>query len=218
METRKQSMFLMILGVFGLGIVPLHAFAAPPDNYTAKMLMEGMTMPIARMGTKMRSENPMLQGMVNIMLPDAHKMIIMSTVNKTYIEQPLEEKGVPSLDDPRVVIEKKDIGADTIDGHPCTKYAAVIYMKDKAAEKYQAVLWEAKDLGGLVIRNETTLPPGKGMGKKGKIVNELKEIKVGAAKTAMFEIPDGYRKAGTIMEVMGGAGNMEEMFKGMKRK
>jgi hypothetical protein len=63
--------------------------------------MEGMSMSIAKMGDKTRSENPMMQGTVNLHLMDAQKMIMMSPANKTYIEQPLNPKEAPSLDDPR---------------------------------------------------------------------------------------------------------------------
>jgi hypothetical protein len=218
MEKKKVPLVFLVIGVMGLWLFPPLSMAGPPDNYTANMIMEGMTMPIAKMGNKMRAENPMMQGMVSIHFMDSQKMIMMSTANKTYLEQTLEQERAPSIDDPRVVIEKKQIGSETIDGHPCNKYDAVFYMKDKPAEKYKAIIWEAKDLGGLVIRNETTMPPEKIRGGKGKFVTELKEIKVGAAKSSMFEIPKDYRKVDNMMEMMGGMPKMDEMFKGMKGK
>jgi hypothetical protein len=200
----------LLLCVWG---IPDTVLAGPPDNYTATLVMEGMTMPLAKMGDKTRSENPMMQGMVNLHLMDAQKMIIMSSANKTYMEQPMDSKAAPSLDDPRVVIEKKEIGSETIDGHPCTKYDSVFYLKDNPSEKYKAVLWEAKNLGGLIIRNETTLPPGKmGAGER-KVLTELKDIKLGAAKASMFDVPKDYRKVNNMMEMMGGMDKMKEMFK-----
>ena len=187
--------------------------AGPPENYTATLVMEGMSMPIAKMGAKMRGENPMMQGLVSLHLMESQKLIMMSSANKTYMEQPLEPQQAPSLDDPRVVIEKKEIGAETIDGHPCVKYDSVFYMQDTPSEKYKAVLWEAKDLGGLVVRNETTLPPGKA-GKGGqKVLTELKDVKLGAANASMFEVPKDYRKVNNMMEMMGGMDKMKDMFK-----
>jgi hypothetical protein len=217
----KKKSFLSVVLVTSLltiWLIPSSAPAGPPDNYTAKMVMEGMTMPIAKMGNKMRAENPMMQGMVTIHFMDSRKMIMMSTTNKTYMEQDMRQEGAPSIDDPRVVVEKKQIGSETIDGHPCNKYDSVFYIKDKPAEKYKAIIWEAKDLGGLVIRSETALPPEKAREGKNKIVNEIKEIKVGAAKSSMFEVPKDYRKVENMMEMMGGTQKMEEMFKGMKGK
>jgi len=210
----KRSGFAVWGGiVICLSVIPGLVFAGPPDNYTANLVMEGMSMSIAKMGGKTRSESPMMQGMVNLHLLDAQKMIMMSSANKTYMEQPLDPKEAPSLDDPRVVIEKKQIGAETIDGHPCTKYDSVFYMKDNPSEKYKAVLWEAKDLEGLIIRNETTLPPGKMGGAERKVVTELKDVKIGAAQASMFEVPKDYRKVENMMEMMGGMDKMKEMFK-----
>jgi hypothetical protein len=194
-------------------VIPFLVFAGAPDNYTASLVMEGMSMPIAKMGGKTRSENSMMQGMVSLHLADAQKMIIMSPANKTYMEQPLDPKEAPSLDDPRVVVEKKQIGSETIDGHPCIKYDSVFYLKDNPSEKYKAILWEAKDLEGLIIRNETTLPPGKMGGAERRILTELKDVKIGAAKASMFEVPKDYRKVNNMMEMMGGMDKMKEMFK-----
>jgi len=213
----KNRSFLPVILVTAsicIWAIPSPGFAGPPDNYTARMIMEGMTMPIAKMGNKMRAENPMMQGMVTIHFLDSRKMTMMSTANKTYMEQTMEQERAPSIDDPRVVIEKKQIGSETIDGHPCNKYDAVFYLKDKQAEKYKATIWEAEDLGGLVIRNETMLPPEKAPGGKNKIGTELKEIKVGAAQASLFEVPKDYRKVNNMMEMMGGMDKMKEMYKG----
>jgi len=219
MERKRMARLVLIWIFIGIWSIMGQAFAAPPDNYTARMVMREMAMPMARMGHKMRVENPMMQGMVTIHLTDEKKMMMMSTANKTYMEQALqEETRTPSLDDPRVVIEKKKIGSETIDGHPCIKYDAVFYLKDKPAEKYKATLWEAQDLGGLVIRNETIVPENMRKGGEGKMVTELKDIKVGAANASMFEVPQGYRKVNNMMELMGGMGGMEEMMKQRKKK
>jgi hypothetical protein len=209
----------MVLGglILGLWVFAGPAFAAPPDNYTAKMVMQGMAMPMAKMGNKMWAENPMMPGMVTITLMDSRKMIMMSTTNKVFMEKDLEEE-TPSVYDPRVVMEKKKIGSETMDGHPCTKYDTVFYLKDKPAEKYQATIWEAQDLGGLPIRNEVIMPEGKRMGGQGKMVSELKEIKVGAANASMFEIPKDYKKVDNMMELMGGMEKMQEMMKQRRKK
>ena len=126
---------------------------------------------------------------------------------------------MPSFHDSDVVIDKKKIGSETIDGHPCIKYDAVIYHKDRPQEKFKALVWEAQDLGGLAIRNEMTIPEGKAMGKAGgKMVSEMKEIKVGGASASMFEVPAGYKKVNSMAEVMGmGQGNMPEMMKQMQK-
>jgi hypothetical protein len=143
----------------------------------------------------------------------------MNTKNKTYFEQTAQER-LPSIDDPNVVIEKKKIGSETIDRHPCIKYNAVFYKKDKPQEKFNSVLWEAQDLGGLAIKNEVVIPKNQRMkGGPEKFSSELKEIKVGAATAAMFDVPKEYKKAGSMNEVMGmGQGDMRELMKQMQKK
>jgi hypothetical protein len=212
MKNKKHAALGAFIFLWGW-VIPVSVVAGPPDNYTATLIVEGMSMPIAKMGDKTRSENPMMQGMVNLHLMDAKKMIMMSSANKTYLEQPLDPKEAPSIEDPRVVVEKKELGSETIDGHPCTKYDSVFYLKDNPSEKYKAILWEAKDMGGLIIRNETTLPPGKMGSGEQKVVSELKDVKLGAAKASMFEVPKDYRKVNNMMEMMGGMNKMEEMLK-----
>jgi hypothetical protein len=194
------------------------AFAAPPDNFTAKMMAMGIAMPMAKMGNKTRVENIMMGGLVTISLLDQKKTIMMNTNTKTYYEKAMEDK-VPSIQDPRSVVEKKKIGSETVDGHPCIKYDAVIYFKDKPQEKFNTVVWEAQDLGGFPIRNEMAVPESKKMGGPEKIVTEFKDIKLGAATAAMFEIPKDYKKAASMNEVMGMGqpGDMKEMMKQMQK-
>jgi hypothetical protein len=130
----------------------------------------------------------------------------------------MEDK-MPSVHDPRAVIEKKKIGTETFDGHPCIKYDAVYYLKEKPQEKFNTVLWEAQDLGGLPVRTEMAVPESKKMGGPGKMVTEFKEIKVGAATAAMFDIPKDFKKVNSMNEVMGmgQSGDMKEMMKQMQK-
>lgn len=212
----------LVLILFVLGCASEKA--APPSNFTAKMVTMGMEMPMAKMGTKSRVENPMMNGVVTISEVGSGKVVMMSTVNKTYFEQAKQEQA-PEMDDPGVTVEKTKTGSETLDGHSCVKYDIVMYKKDKPEEKYRGRVWEAKDLGGLAIRNEMDIPEGKPMG--GTMVMELKEVKLGAATASMFEVPADYRKVGSAMELMAGAGGypgpediekMKEMMKNMRKE
>ena len=99
--------------------------AAPPNNFTATMVTSGMEMPMAQMGAKNRVENPAMKGMVTIHLADMKKSILLNTTNKTYFEQPIAEHGnAADPYDPDVVFDKKKVGTDTIDDHPCIIYDA----------------------------------------------------------------------------------------------
>jgi hypothetical protein len=188
-----------------------------PDNYTATMVSQGHSVPMARMGTKSRMENMGQQGLVTISLPEAKKTIMMSTINKTYAEQPAQERQ-PTMYDPDVVYEKKKVGSETVDGHPCVKYDVVFYRKSTPERKTKGTVWEAQDLKNLHIRSEFTMAadaryPGSG----GKVLMELKDVKLGAAKASMFEMPPGYRRVNSAAEVMG-MGNMDDMMNQMKKK
>ncbi len=218
MPQRKRLVIATgLLAVFFI-ILSTVAQAAPPDNFTAKMVVMGISMPMAKMGNKTRIENVMVEGLVTISLMDQKKSLTMNTKNKTYFESAVNDK-VPSVHDPRTVIEKKKIGTESFDGHPCIKYEAVFYLKEKPQEKFKAVIWEAQDLGGLPIRNEMAVPEGKKAGGPGKLVTEFKEIKVGAATAAMFDIPRDYKKVNSMNEVMGlgQPGDIKELMKQMQK-
>ena len=199
----------------------LTVLAAPPDNFTATMVSSGMEMPMAKMGTRSRVENPAMKGLVTISLADAKKTIMLNTVSKTYYEQPIQDlKTTPDVYDPDVVFDKKKMGTDTIDGHPCIKYDSTFYRKSKPEEKYKATLWEAQDLKNFNIQTEMTVPENpKYPGSGGKVVMKFKEINLGAATASMFEVPRDYRKVNSMPEVMGagGMGNIGEMMKNLPK-
>jgi hypothetical protein len=199
----------------------LSVHAAPPDNFTATMVSSGMEMPMAKMGTKSRVQNPGIKGLVTISLTDAKKTVMMNTVSKTYYEQPIQgREKTPNVYDPDVVFDKKKVGTDTIDGHPCVKYDSVFYRKSKPEEKYKATLWEAQDLKDFNIQTEITVPANpKYQGSGGKMVMKFKDIKLGAATASMFEVPRDYKKVNSVQEVMGtgGMGNIGEMMKNIPK-
>ncbi len=214
-----------LVSVFVMGAILFtgsSVLSAPPDNFTATMVTSGMEMPMARMGNKSRVENPGMKDVVTISLGDAKKSIMMNTAAKTYFEQPIQDReNTPNAYDPDMVLEKKKVGAETIDGHPCIKYDAVFYRKSKPEEKYKATLWEAQDLKDFNIQTEMTLPPNPNYpGSGGKMVMKFKDVKLGAAKASMFEVPRDYTKVNSIPEVMGLGvmPNIEEMMKRMPKK
>ena len=196
----------------------LSVLAAPPDNFTATMVSSGMEMPMAKMGPKMRVENPGMKGLVTISLADAQKTIMMNTISKTYYEQPIQNREkTPNVYDPDVVFDKKKVGTDTIDGHPCIKYDAVFYRKSKPEEKHKATIWEAQDLKDFNIQTEITVRENpKHPGSGGKMVMKFKDIKLGAATASMFAVPRDYKKANSVQEVMG-AGDMGNIMERMKK-
>jgi hypothetical protein len=212
---RFLAAFFFMAGILLTG---LSVHAAPPDNFTATMVSAGMEMPMAKMGTKSRVENPAMKGLVTITFADAKKTIMMNTVDKTYYEQPTQERAkAPDVYDPDVVFDKKKIGTETIDGHPCIKYDATFYRKSKPEEKHKATLWEAQDLKDFTIQTEiTTAANPKYPGSGGKLVMKFRDIKLGAATASLFEVPRDYKKVNSAPEVMG-MGNIGEMMKNIPK-
>ncbi|MFH1080666.1 MAG: DUF4412 domain-containing protein [Pseudomonadota bacterium] len=212
------SLFFIVSILF----TSLSVLAAPPDNFTATMVSSGMEMPMAKMGTKSRVENPAMKGLVTINLADAKKIIMLNTVSKTYYEQPTQDhQTTPDVYDPDIVFDKKKAGTDTIDGHPCIRYDSTFYRKSKPEEKYKATLWEAQDLKNFNIQTEMTVPANpKYPGSGGKMVMKFKDIKLGAATASMFEVPRDYKKVNSVQEVMGagGMGDIGEMMKNIRKE
>ncbi len=194
---------------------------APPDNFTAIMTTQGMEMPMARMGSKSRIENPLMNGIITITLGDTKKTIMMNTKNRTYYEQAQQvSEQMPNVYDSDVVFEKKKIGNEKIDDHPCVKYDAVYYRKSKPDEKHKATFWEAQDLKNFPIQTEIVTPINPNYPKSGgKIVIKYKDIKLGAATASMFEVPSDYKKVNSAQEVLGfgSLGDMGEMIKKMTK-
>jgi hypothetical protein len=213
----RVKYFITVIFMAGIVLSSMVTFAAPPENFTATMVSQGMEMPMARMGSKSRVENAGMPGVVTISLGDAKKTIMINTTTKVYSEQIIQEKEqMPTMYDSDIVFDKKKVGNETIDGHPCIKYDSVYYRKSKPEEKHKAIIWEAQDLKDFPIQMEVTVPANpKYPGSGGKIVVKYKDVKLGAATASMFEVPSGYKKVNSPQEVMGfgSMGNMEEMMK-----
>ncbi|HNQ46194.1 MAG TPA: DUF4412 domain-containing protein [Syntrophorhabdus sp.] len=213
----KVKYSIIVSCIVGFVLSGILAFAAPPDNFTATIVSQGMEMPMAKMGNKSRVENPAIKGVVTIVIADAKKTIMMNTNAKIYSEQVTQEQDqMTNMYDPDVVFEKKKVGNETIDGHPCVKYDTVYYRKSKPNEKHKAIIWEAQDLKEFPIQMEVTVPANpKYPGSGGKMIMKYKDVKLGAATASMFEVPPGYKKVNSVQEVMGfgGMGNIEEMMK-----
>lgn len=173
-----------------------------PNNYTATMVVMGMEMEMVRLGDWTRTENPMMKGVTTLTLPDQEKMIVMSSETKSYYEESLPPE-TSSVYDPRNIWDKKTkVGKEKIDGHPCVKYDATFHLKHHPDKTYQAMIWEATDLNNLVIKSEMAMPEAAGP-HGGKMVMEMKNIRLDTADRSMFNVPTNYEKVGSMMEVMG---------------
>lgn len=217
MTPLRLSCVVLIGFIMGVIFFNAQVFASPPDNFTATMVTEGIETPMAKMGAKTRVENVGMKGIVTIVLNDAKKTITLNTNKQLYHEQSITQQDqFFSYYEPDMVFEKKKIGTEKVDGHPCNKYDALYYRKSKPGEKHKAVIWEATDLKDFPIKMEVVTP-------QGKTTITYKNIKLGAANASMFEVPKGYKKVNTVHEVMDigigmGMDKMDEMMKKMQKR
>jgi hypothetical protein len=179
---------------------------AEPTNYTATMVDMGKESPYARDGNKVRMEmnmgQPGMGKMISIIRMDLNRIYMLNPGKKTYFEndwQPEKNRQrMPSVYDinPDYKIDKIKVGATTIDKHPCIKYTVTI-INLKTQDKYTGTSWEATDLQNLPIRYESIMDNGT------RYVMNLKNIKLNAATSDMFETPAEYTKVDSMPELMG---------------
>ncbi len=163
-------------------------FDAPLWITGRKMKMEmDLTAMMQAAGAEGAGQSPMSK-MVVISRGDKKKgYTLYPNVQKYLVHDETGERG----EKPKV--EKKKVGSETIDGHPCTKYKVVITPKE--GPQQEGFIWNARDLGGMTIRSEVE-------NKDFKITTDLKKIVLKRSPSSVFEIPAGYTEAKNFMELM----------------
>ncbi|MBE0427318.1 MAG: DUF4412 domain-containing protein [Nitrospirae bacterium] len=119
-----------------------------------------------------------------IMITRMDKKVIWNIIpaEKMYMELPFDIKNRPMVDEKfEGEIERKQVGNEIIDGHPCKKYL-ITYKSDN--KKHQVYQWWATDINF----------PVKTAATDGSWVQEYKNIKVGTQADSLFEPPKGYKK------------------------
>lgn len=101
---------------------------------------------------------------------------------KMYMEIPFDLKNKPMAEEKMEgEIERKQVGAETIDGHPTKKY---LITYKRGSSKDQMYQWFATDLNF----------PVKSAAVDGSWSQEYKNIKMGPQPDSLFEVPSGYKK------------------------
>ena len=101
---------------------------------------------------------------------------------KIYMEMPLDLKNRPKVDEKfEGEIDRKEVGSETIDGHPTKKYLITFQVNDKKSQVFQ---WLATDIQF----------PVKTAAIDGSWAQEFRNIKIGPQPDSLFELPAGYEK------------------------
>ena len=175
-----------------------------------------MEMRFAVSGRKMRNEMDMtkmgnvsagdLEGMkqmgmdqmVILALPEKPATYMVFPKLESYCNMPASNKG-----NGEGKLEKTELGADTVEKHPCTK--SKLTFTDKDGQTAEATVWEATDLKNFPIQYQT-------VEDRGTTTTTFSDIKMGKPDASLFTLPENYKKYGNMQEMM--MGNMQRLLQG----
>jgi hypothetical protein len=146
---------------------------------------------------KERSETSM-RGMTSVMILRRDKQLgyMLMPTQKMYQQMDFakaqQQSGGQSADQ----VEITEVGSDTIDGQPTTKYKLI--MKDGSAGGF---MWFTKD--GIMMKMDTVVKNGR---DKSRMTITLKNVKVGSQDASLFEVPAGYNAMPSFGGGSGGFG------------
>ena len=142
---------------------------------------------------KERSETS-LQGMTSVMILRRDKQLgyMLMPAQKMYQQMDFAKAQAQNGAQPADQVEITEVGSDTIEGQPTTKYKLI--MKDGSAGGF---MWFTKD--GILMKMDTVVKNGR---NKSRMTVTLKNLKIGSQDASLFEVPTGYN----AMPSFGGGG------------
>lgn len=144
-----------------------------------------------------------LDQQVSLVVPENNVVYLIYPKLKAYIEvaTPAAKRTGAAGSEP----QWKEIGRETVAGHPCVKYLVTTTGPDGKVEELTA--WKATDLKDFIIQTQ--------MVADGDLVTTtFRDIRLEKPPAALFEVPAGYRKYGSMQELMMGA--MQQMMQPMR--
>lgn len=194
---REDVMSKKIIAVLLLLLlVPCLAFATEfsADTITTFEGQEKMTGKMFFKPDKFRMEMKMHEDMIMITRVDKKVVWNIMTGEKMYMEMPIDLSKKPRVEEKfEGEIDRKQVGTETIDGHPTKKYLITYKANNKQEQVYQ---WMATDINF----------PVKTAAVDGSWTQEFKNIKMGSQPDKLFEVPAGYQK----MQMPGGMNFMHK--------
>lgn len=191
----KRFLFVLLLCVLLSGA----AFAVEFSADTITTMKGGQTV-AGKMyfkPDKFRMEMKTHEDMIMITRTDKKVMWNIMPKQKMYLEMPLDLKNKPKVEEKFPgEIERKQVGSETIDGHPTKKYLITYKTNDKKDQVYQ---WLATDINF----------PVKTAAVDGSWTQEFKNVKMGPQPDSLFALPSGYQKM--QMPQMPGGMNFKNM-------
>lgn len=191
MNKRPGIVLLSFFSLFLL-ITAAHAleFSADTVMTTQGQKMSGKV--FAKDG-KFRMEMTKPQEMISISRMDKKVAWSIFPSERMYMEMPLDPNQIPKTE-VRGEIERKQVGTETVDGHPAKKYLVTYKEGGKTSQVHQ---WMATDINF----------PVKTAAVNNEWVQEFRNVRTGSQPDSLFEVPAGYKK----MQIPGMPGGMPKM-------
>lgn len=153
-------------------------------DFSADMAMTGkegsMTGKIQAKKDKVRMEVESPEKMILITRMDKKVTWSLMPSEHIYLELPMDLKSKP-ITEIENEVERKQVGEETVNGHPAKKYLVTVKNGNNKEQLYQ---WMATDINF----------PIKSAALDGSWVQEFKNVKTGSPEDGLFEIPAGYTK------------------------
>lgn len=179
-------MFLFVLGC-GKGNDEIKATkAGMAQEWSATVVSssagQAVTMKVYIKPEKFRTDND-AAGQSTIVRKDLNKVWMLMTSQKTYMEMPGTTEGQVQMVGEKVKgeVSRKEVGRETVNGHPTMKYEVTAKDNDKVMQVYQ---WQATDINF----------PIKTAAIDGSWIMEYRDVKLSVQPDSLFEVPSGYKK------------------------
>ncbi len=159
-----------------------------------RMEMDLTQMKSAQMPPEVTAQLKQMGMDINIVLsvPEKKLTYLVYPSLKAYVEMPLPKEQA-AVTEAGLKMEKKEIGKETIDGHPCVKNKIIV--TDETGKKNEATTWNAIDMKDFPIQTEFV--------EQGTtVMMRYKDIKFVKPDGKLFEAPVGFTKYATPQEMM----------------
>jgi len=110
---------------------------------------------------------------------------VLMPKQRMYMERPIAS--APGGSGNLKYLEKKNLGKETVNGIPATKYRTV--AEDPKGSRLEGLSWLTDD--GILVKNDMKVRNG---GRSAQVRTEIKDLKVGKQDLSLFEVPQGFRK------------------------
>jgi hypothetical protein len=205
---KSSRIFLMAAVIAVSGLTQAAGPSKATVEYSADSELE--TAEVAMKGhvnyTPMRERREMVTDggdkMITIMRHDKKLAWMLMPSEKMYMETDIGQAGGKDKTDPsQYQIEQTVIGPDTVNGVKTTK--SKIIMTGPKGEKMGGFMWLTKE--NIMVKMDAIAIDKQ---QKMRFKTELTNLKIGKQDATLFEVPEGYSKAGmgmpSLSSLMGG--------------